>query len=111
VYLRGGSEPLASRVSCRLETGRTHQIRVHLASIGHSVIGDPLYGGGFKTKANKLDAAGREALRALSRQALHAAVLGFAHPVTGEHLRFESDLPADMVALEMALQGLDSGRK
>ena len=111
VYPRGGSEPLASRVSCRLETGRTHQIRVHLASIGHPVIGDPLYGGGFKTTANKLDAAGREALRALSRQALHAAVLGFAHPVTGEHLRFESDLPADMVALEMALQGLDSGRK
>jgi 23S rRNA pseudouridine1911/1915/1917 synthase len=98
--------PLASLVRCRLETGRTHQIRVHLAHIGHPLLGDPLYGGGFKTKAVKLDEQSRAALRSLGRQALHAAVLGFAHPMTGEHLRFESALPADMNALETALQGL-----
>ena len=99
-------EPVASLLACRLETGRTHQIRVHLAHIGHPLLGDPLYGGGFKTKAGKLDEQSRAALRSLGRQALHAAVLGFAHPTTGEGLRFESALPADMDALETALQGL-----
>jgi 23S rRNA pseudouridine1911/1915/1917 synthase len=100
------TSPLASLVRCRLETGRTHQIRVHLAHIGHPLLGDPLYGGGFKTKAGKLDEQSRAALQSLGRQALHAAVLGFAHPTTGERLRFESALPADMDALETALQGL-----
>jgi 23S rRNA pseudouridine1911/1915/1917 synthase len=100
------ASPLASLVRCRLETGRTHQIRVHLAHIGHPLLGDPLYGGGFKTKAGKLDEQSRAALQFLGRQALHAAVLGFAHPKTGEHLRFESALPPNMGALETALQGL-----
>jgi 23S rRNA pseudouridine1911/1915/1917 synthase len=77
-------------IECRLETGRTHQVRVHLASIGHALIGDPVYA--------RTPAALRPILKQLGfqRQALHAAVLGFVHPVTGEHLRFESPLPADM---------------
>ncbi|WP_334162399.1 RluA family pseudouridine synthase [Phenylobacterium sp.] len=95
-------KPLAARVACRLETGRTHQIRVHLASKGTPCLGDPVYGSG--PPAEKV----REAVRAsgLARQALHAAVLGFRHPVTGEDLRFESPLPADMAALESLLAAL-----
>ena len=92
-------EPLASLVRCELETGRTHQIRVHMAYAGHPLLGDPLYGSGFRTKANRLDEGARTALDELGRQALHAAVLGFAHPTTGGHLRFESRLPADMERL------------
>lgn len=94
--------PLAARVSCRLETGRTHQIRVHLASRGAPCLGDPVYGSGVP--AQTVRAAMAEA--GLARQALHAAVLGFRHPITGDSLRFESPLPADMAALERALQGL-----
>jgi 23S rRNA pseudouridine1911/1915/1917 synthase len=77
-------------IECRLETGRTHQVRVHLASIGHALVGDPAYA--------RTPAALRPILKQLGfqRQALHAAVLGFVHPVTGERLRFESPLPADM---------------
>ncbi len=95
----------ATLVSCRLETGRTHQIRVHMAHIGHPLLGDSAYGAGFKTKASQLNAEARVALEALDRQALHAAVLGFEHPRTGEVLRFESDLPADLQALKRALSG------
>ena len=77
-------------VECRLETGRTHQVRVHLASIGHSLLGDPVYG--------RANSRLRTVLKSLGfrRQALHAAVLGLVHPMTGDRLRFESDLPKDL---------------
>jgi 23S rRNA pseudouridine1911/1915/1917 synthase len=91
--------PLASLMACRLETGRTHQIRVHMAHIGHPVLGDPVYGAGFKTKAAALPAAARDAVESLGRQALHAALLGFTHPVTGHELCFESALPPDLANL------------
>ena len=96
--------PAAALLRCRLETGRTHQIRVHMAEIGHPLIGDMVYGGGFKTKASALDDACRAAITALGRQALHATSLGFAHPATGEEMLFESPLPPDMVALSDALR-------
>jgi 23S rRNA pseudouridine1911/1915/1917 synthase len=94
--------PLAGRVICRLETGRTHQIRVHLASKGAPCLGDPVYGAGQPSAPVR--AAMAEA--GLTRQALHAAMLGFVHPVTGEALRFESPLPADMAELEAKLAAL-----
>jgi 23S rRNA pseudouridine1911/1915/1917 synthase len=96
------ARPLAARVACTLETGRTHQIRVHLASAGAPCLGDPAYGSG--PPAEKVRAAMAKA--GLKRQALHAAVLGFRHPVTGETLRFESPLPPDMAALQALLEDL-----
>jgi 23S rRNA pseudouridine1911/1915/1917 synthase len=99
------SDPIASLMRCELETGRTHQIRVHMAYIGHPLLGDLVYGSGFKTKANRLSEVQQAALKTLGRQALHAAVLGFEHPRSGEFLRFESPLPADMAGLLEALRG------
>ncbi|WP_442754681.1 RluA family pseudouridine synthase [Methylocystis sp. JAN1] len=96
---------VASLIRCQLETGRTHQIRVHLAHIGHPLIGDATYGAGFKTKTAKLPDAARAAVGALGRQALHAATLGFKHPITGEEMLFESELPPDLAALMAALEG------
>lgn len=93
----------ASLVACRLETGRTHQIRVHLAHIGFPVIGDPVYGHRRRAVPKGLSETAREAVRSFPRQALHAAVLGFRHPVGGEALRFETPLPEDMHALIRAL--------
>ncbi|MGJ0391486.1 MAG: RluA family pseudouridine synthase [Methylocystis sp.] len=95
---------VASLIRCQLETGRTHQIRVHLAHIGHPLIGDATYGAGFKTKVTKLPEAAREAVEKLGRQALHAATLGFEHPITGEEMMFESELPEDLSALMAALE-------
>ncbi len=89
----------AALVRCTLETGRTHQIRVHLAEHGHPLLGDPTYGRPGK------DARVRAAAEALGRQALHAAVLGFIHPVTGERLRFETSPPADFRRALEALRG------
>lgn len=83
----------AAVIECRLETGRTHQVRVHFASIGHPLLGDPAYGRTPKSLRADLERLG------FARQALHAAELGFVHPVTGESLRFTSDLPQDMAEL------------
>jgi 23S rRNA pseudouridine1911/1915/1917 synthase len=97
--------PVASLVALVLETGRTHQIRVHMSHIGHPVLGDATYGASHKTAASRLPEAAQSALAALNRQALHAAELGFEHPRTGKALNFASPLPPDMAALHTALGG------
>jgi 23S rRNA pseudouridine1911/1915/1917 synthase len=97
-------KPVAALLACRLETGRTHQIRVHLAHIGHPLMGDVVYGPHFKTKASHLGPKSQAALAALSRQALHAYLLALEHPKTGELLRWEAPLPEDLLLLKNALE-------
>jgi 23S rRNA pseudouridine1911/1915/1917 synthase len=96
-------KPVAALLVCQLATGRTHQIRVHLAHAGHPLMGDGVYGPHFKTKANQLGASARAALDALGRQALHAYLLVIEHPRTGEVLRWEAALPEDLSLLGAAL--------
>jgi len=103
--LPGPQQPLVSVVRCRLETGRTHQIRVHMRHIGHPVVGDATYGSGFAASARNLNPMAQSLLNTLNRHALHAATLGFEHPVTGRALRFQSPLPTDLQGLIAALGG------
>jgi 23S rRNA pseudouridine1911/1915/1917 synthase len=99
--------PIASLLACQLETGRTHQIRVHLAHIGHPLMGDSVYGPHFKTKANALGSQAQAALAALGRQALHAYLLTLEHPKTGEILTWEAALPEDLLLLQAALRAAE----
>jgi len=101
-----GDKAVAAHICCQLETGRTHQVRVHMTHIGHPLIGDPVYG-----RARQLPTAGRRdlqplntALKVFRRQALHARSLGFDHPLTGDRLHFERECPSDMDALIQALK-------
>lgn len=96
---------VAAHLRCRLATGRTHQIRVHLASLGHGLIGDQVYGARARN-LGKIPADTATVLKEFGRQALHAATLGFAHPVTGKAMMFEAPLPADLQALKTALSEL-----
>ncbi|MFS4437884.1 RluA family pseudouridine synthase [Paracoccaceae bacterium GXU_MW_L88] len=102
------AEPLtgSAEITCRLETGRTHQIRVHMAHIGHPLIGDPVYGGG-RSVPQALSPAARDYIAAFPRQALHAETLGFRHPVSDEMLRFSAPLPEDMQKLRAFLTDLN----
>ena len=100
----------AARVTCRLETGRTHQIRVHMAHIGHGLIGDPVYGGKRRASIRALGNAASE-VDAFSRQALRAATLGFVHPVTRTRLTFEAEPPKDFAALLDALRAHGASAK
>ncbi|MEM8980955.1 MAG: RluA family pseudouridine synthase [Pseudomonadota bacterium] len=99
-----GKSPAVALVSCWLETGRTHQIRVHLAHVGHGLVGDPVYGSKRRFAKGVLSDAALQAISAFPRQALHAAHLGFEHPKSGEMLRFEAPLPSDMAELVEVLQ-------
>lgn len=99
VLERFGVPEALALVECWLETGRTHQIRVHMAHVGHSLVGDPTYGGRRSLSERALGAASIASIKRFSRQALHAATLGFEHPVTGEALEFEAKLPADLAGL------------
>jgi len=98
-----GGTPLATEIECELETGRTHQVRVHMAHMGHALVGDPVYAKSGKLSSS-IKGPVRTALLSFNRQALHARSLGFDHPISGEHFKFESNLPYDMKALLQALE-------
>ena len=96
----------AARLECWLETGRTHQIRVHMSHIGHGLIGDPIYGTRRKVKLVGLGQEDADVISGFGRQALHATRLGFVHPISGENVVFESELPDDLKALEQSLKAV-----
>ena len=102
-FLGTDGKPVASLIECRLETGRTHQIRVHLAHIGHPILGDATYATGFKTKAARLPLPAQDALEGLGRQALHAYLLAFQHPESGKIAQFRSELPIPLARLRRSL--------
>ncbi|WP_299782608.1 RluA family pseudouridine synthase [uncultured Roseobacter sp.] len=108
---RFGRPPVLALMECWLETGRTHQIRVHLAHAGHGLVGDPTYGGKRKLAAKAVSEPAAQAIKNFSRQALHAAVLGFVHPVSGENVRFEAPLPQDMSGLLETARASDTNSK
>jgi len=97
-------KPVASLTDCWLETGRTHQIRVHMTYAGHALVGDPVYGSRRAIPKGAISADAAEALRGFGRQALHAATLGFVHPVTSEKLEFKAPLPEDFEAVMQVLR-------
>jgi 23S rRNA pseudouridine1911/1915/1917 synthase len=100
-------KPVAALLACQLETGRTHQIRVHFAYIGHPLMGDSVYGSHFKTKASHLGPKSQAALDSLGRQALHAYLLALEHPKTGEILHWERALPEDLLLLQKSLRATE----
>ncbi len=103
--------PVATLVRCNLETGRTHQIRVHMAHIGNPLLGDNTYGGGFKSALARLTEDAKTAVKSLKGQALHAFMLGFEHPKTGKPVHFEAPLPADLSQLHHELKAQSKAAK
>jgi 23S rRNA pseudouridine1911/1915/1917 synthase len=105
--LEKNGDAVASLIECRLETGRTHQIRVHMAHIGHPLIGDAEYGAAFKTKANRLPEPLKTIVQSFGRQALHAELLAFEHPGTGEIIHFDAEIPDEMEQLVAGFRALN----